>query len=171
MVEEGLIYERFLMERLLVHEVEAWEGLVWHRVKEFMGRHDVPESGKEQLMREWRGNCWKRLDTNIHAVDARMERAKAEISSLPSNELQRTLKSVLEAAHDGIRSAWQSVIEQLVDTPTPSASSSSTPGSRFNEDIQERARQVDHNGPYYSPARREQERRLQQEMACRLNKE
>jgi hypothetical protein len=44
--------------------------------------------------------------------------------------LQRTLNVRLEEAHDEIRGAWQSVIERLVDTPTPSVSS--TPSRRFN---------------------------------------
>jgi hypothetical protein len=139
-VEEGLIDERCLMEKLLVYEVKAWEGLVWNRIKEFMDRNDVPESGKEQLMREWRGNCWKRLDANIGALDARMERAKVEISALSSNELQRTLNSKLKGVHDAIRSDWKSVIRQLVDTPilAPSssvASASSLLVDRFNLDV------------------------------------
>jgi hypothetical protein len=52
-----------------------------------------------------------------------MERAKAKISTLPSNELQRTLNSQLQNVHDDIRRAWQSAIERLVHSPTPSASS------------------------------------------------
>ena len=127
MVEAGFIDERCLVEKLLVYEVEAWEGLVWDRVKEFMGRNDVPESGKERLMREWRGNCWKRLEANMRAMEDRMKRAKAKITS---NKLQTTLDSITSYE---IRSAWQSLIERLVDTPTPSASS--TLGSRFNEDM------------------------------------
>jgi hypothetical protein len=44
-----------------------------------MSRNDVPEYGKKRLTREWRGNCWKRLDADIRAMDTRMERVKAEI--------------------------------------------------------------------------------------------
>jgi Ribonuclease G/E len=125
-VEEGLIDERLLIEKLFVYEVEAWDGLVGNWVKEFMSRNDVPESEKERLTREWRGNCWKRLDTNTRAMDARMEDVKAEISALPSNELQRTLNSKLKDVHNEIRGAWQSVIEQLIDTPTLSTSNPSS---------------------------------------------
>jgi hypothetical protein len=163
-VEEGLIEERFLMEKLLVYEVEAWEERVRNLVEEFMGRSDVPESGKERLTREWRGNCWKRLDTNIRAMDARMERAKAEISALPSNKLQSTLNSNLNYVHNEIRRAWRSVIERLVYTPTLSASS--TPGSRFSQDLQKLAHRIDRFS-----AQPDQERRWHQEMACRLKKE
>jgi hypothetical protein len=169
-VEERLIYERCLMEKLLVHEVEAWEGLVWNRVKEFIGRNDVPESEKVRLTREWRGNCWKRLDANIRAMDTRMERVKAKISALPSNTLQRTLNVRLEEAHDEIREAWQSVIERLVDTPTPSVSS--TPSSRFNRDVRRRAErnEFDRDWGMTPPAQQEQERQYL-EIARQLKKE
>jgi hypothetical protein len=164
-VEKWLIDERFLMEKLLVYEVEAWEGLVWNRVKEFMGRNDVPESGKEQLRREWRGNCWKSLNTNIRAMDARMERAKSKISAPSSNELQPTLHSRCEGLHDKIRIAWQSLIERFVDTPTPSASS--TPWSRFDEDVQGHVLDT----VYWWSDNRQQAYRQHPEMARRLKKE
>jgi hypothetical protein len=102
-----------------------------------------------------------------------MEIAKAKISALPNNELQRALNSKFKDVHDEIRGAWQSVIKRLSDTPTPSASNSSTPGSRFNDDIQMHAQRID--GYRWlmppSPARLEQERRWHTEMALRLKKE
>ena len=72
-----------------------------------------------------------------------------------------------------IRRDWQSVIKRLIDTPTPSASNSSTPGSRFNDDVQRHARRIDGLGRIrdYSLARLEQERRWHTEMAGRLKKE
>jgi hypothetical protein len=100
-----------------------------------------------------------------------MERVKVEISALPSHELRRTLNSELKDVHDEIRRDWQSVIERLVDTPTPSALS--TPGTRFNEGIQQRAKRIDDHGRRrgYSLARLEKERRQHHEMARRLKKE
>jgi hypothetical protein len=129
-----------------------------------MNRDDVSASGKARLKREWQGNCWKRLDANIRAMDARMERAKAEISALPSNKLQSTLNSNLVYVHNEIRSAWRHVMERLVHNPTRSASS--TIGSRSSRDLQRLAQRIDRFSP-----QPEQERRWHQEMACRLKKE
>jgi hypothetical protein len=170
-VEKALIDERSLMERLHVYEVEAWEGLVWNRVKEFMDRNDVPESGKERLTREWRGNCWKRLNANIRAMDARIEHAKVKISALPSNELQSTLNSQLKGAHDDIRRDWQSVIERLVDTSMPPSSSTPCQWPRFSGAVQEHAEGIREGWLMPDSAGREQERKLDQEMARRLKKE
>jgi hypothetical protein len=162
-VEEGLIEERCLMEKLLVFEVEVWEELVWNQVGEFIGRNDVPESEKGRLTREWRGNCWKRLDANIRAMDSRMESAKAEINALPSNELQRTLNSKFKDVHEEIRIAWHSVVERFVDTATPSASSTQ---SHFSL-----VRISRYRWPEPSPAQQEQDRRQYKETAHRLKKE
>ena len=158
----GLDHERFLMEMLLVYEVEVWEEqLVWNRVKEFMDRDDVPKSETERLTREWRGNCWKRLNTNLRAMDARMERAKA---ALPNND--RDLQREFNILHSVIRKAWQDVFERLDhDTLTPSASS--TLWTRFNDNVRRKSsarllapRELD-----------EQARRQHDEMAHRLKKE
>jgi hypothetical protein len=137
-IDKRLIDERCLVEKLLLYEVEVWEGLLWNRVKEFIARNDVPKPGKEQLTREWRGNCWKRLNANILALDARMEAAKAG-PELSSHELQHIK---LEDAHKEIRGAWQSVVERMVDTMTSSTSSTGTPGYRFNKDVQEDAKLI-----------------------------
>ena len=163
-VEEGLILERYVMEILLVYEVEVWEELVWDRVKKFMDRDDVPKSEKGRLTREWRGNRWKRLNTNIRAMDARMDAAKAEVSALPSTKLQ--LESHMEVWHYEIQEAWQSVIERLDhDTLTPSASS--TLGTRFNEAL--------HDQRFVhlqtTPELAEPQRRQHDEIARRLKKE
>jgi hypothetical protein len=94
-----------------------------------------------------------------------MERAKTKISAAalpPSSELQRTLNSKLENLHNEIRRAWQSVIKRLVDTPTHLPSP--TPGSRFDEDVQQRIIE----GSWGMPST---QRKQHQEMARRLKKE
>ena len=163
MVERGLIDKRCLVEKLLVYEVEAWEALVWNGVKEFTARNDMPESGKEQLTWEWRGNCWKRLEANIRAMDERMEDVKEALSG---NEVQHRK---LGEVHDESRDAWQSVIELMVDTPTPSASS--TPGYRFNEDVQELEHASQQIESDMEQVEKEQNRRWHTEMTCQLKKE
>jgi hypothetical protein len=54
-VENGLIFERYLMEKLLVFEVEAWEGLVWNRVKE--ARRQYSCHGRSNGTCEGGGQC------------------------------------------------------------------------------------------------------------------
>jgi hypothetical protein len=167
-IEERLVDERLLMEKLLVYEIETWEGLVWNRVEIFMGRIDVPASEKERLTKEWRRNCWKRLDTNIRAMDARLGAARRAFSALPSNELQSALNSKLEHEHDELRRIWQSVIEGLADTTTPTWPP--TPASRFQNDIRRHAGKM--NCRYLSTMRAvEQERQQYWDMTCRLQKE
>jgi hypothetical protein len=73
-VERALIPERARMEMLLVYEVDEWEGKLRNVTREFIRREDVQE--KERVERERKANCWKRLDANIRAMDARMKAAK-----------------------------------------------------------------------------------------------
>ena len=65
--------EQYFMEMLLVCEVREWEKLFWDKFKAFLveiGKYRVEE--KERLTREWRANCWKRLNPQIHAALKRM---------------------------------------------------------------------------------------------------
>ena len=65
--------ERHYMELLLVCEVREWEQLFWNKFKAFLeqiGSDRVEE--KERLTREWRTNCWKRLDPQMDAALERM---------------------------------------------------------------------------------------------------
>jgi hypothetical protein len=64
-VERLLIWERYMMEMLLLYEVKEWEELFWDKLKAFLDwidqdRVDVIHV-KEILTREWKANCWKRL--------------------------------------------------------------------------------------------------------------
>ena len=71
--EEMLGREHFYMELLLLCEVRGWEQLFWNKFKAFLvkiGNDRVQE--KERLTREWRGNCWKRLSTQMDAALKRM---------------------------------------------------------------------------------------------------
>ena len=62
------------MEMLLVCEVRGWEQLFWDKFKAFLdqiGNDRVEE--KKRLEREWRTNCWKRLDSQMRAALKRLE--------------------------------------------------------------------------------------------------
>ena len=68
-IEELLFSEQYLMELLLVYEVNEWEELYWQKLKSFLdqiGNDRVEE--KERLTREWRADCWRRLNSQMHAA-------------------------------------------------------------------------------------------------------
>ena len=71
--QEILGQEQFFMELLLICEVKEWEQLFWNKFKAFLdqiGNDRVEE--KERLTKEWRANCWKRLNPQMHAALKRM---------------------------------------------------------------------------------------------------
>ena len=69
-IEGMLLREKFLMEMLLVYEVNRWEALFWNKLEAFLdqiGNDRVEE--KERVKREWRANCWKmRLNPQMQAA-------------------------------------------------------------------------------------------------------
>ena len=68
-IEELLLRERYFMDLLLLYEVNEWEWLFWNKFNTFLdqiGSGRVEE--KERLTREWRANCWKRLNPQMHAA-------------------------------------------------------------------------------------------------------
>jgi hypothetical protein len=58
------------MEMLLVYEVIDWEQLFWNKFEAFLDQIDRVEV-KERLTREWRADCWKRLNRQMHAAEKR----------------------------------------------------------------------------------------------------
>ena len=165
-IELLFIDERCWVEKLLVFEVERWEEQVMEMVQEFVGRDGVPE--KERLMREWRANCWKRLDTNIRAMDARMEDAKSKANAGASEVRSKKW----HGAHFDLRYHWQSVVERFVESSTPSPLLS-MPSYRLDCDVREIVR---HSTPFWwtYDVNAAQQRRVQrhlEEMASRLEKE
>ena len=60
------------MDLLLLYEVNEWEWLFWNKLQAFLdniGKDRVEE--KERLMREWRADCWRRLNPQMHAAQKR----------------------------------------------------------------------------------------------------
>ena len=73
-IERRLVREQYLMELLLLYEVKEWEELFWNKFKAFLdqiGNDRVEE--KERLTREWRADCWKRLNPQMHAAVKRLD--------------------------------------------------------------------------------------------------
>jgi hypothetical protein len=75
-IEQMLDREEYYMELLLlVYEVKEWEQLFWNKFKAFRdqtGSDRVEE--KERWTREWRANCWKRLNSQMHAAQKMLQK-------------------------------------------------------------------------------------------------
>ena len=68
--EALLFWEQYLMELLLLYEVKEWERLFWNTFLDQIG--SCPGEVGERLKREWRANCWKRLNPQMHAAVKRL---------------------------------------------------------------------------------------------------
>ena len=71
-IERMLLREQYLMDLLLLYEVNERERLFWNKFKTFLdqiGNDRVEE--KERLTREWRADCWRRLNPQMHAAQKR----------------------------------------------------------------------------------------------------
>ena len=105
-VKEMLGYEQWAMELLLVCEVKEWEQLFWNKFKSFLDQISKYRVGEtERLTREWRVNCWKRLNSQM---DAAMERlAGVDDFRHKDRELKR------------LREEWASCIRQFFEGGKP----------------------------------------------------
>ena len=76
-IEEQLSWEQWMMELLLLYEVNEWEQLFWNKLKALLDQiaNDRVEV-KERLVREWRADCWKRLNPQMHAAEKRLANDK-----------------------------------------------------------------------------------------------
>ena len=92
-VNEMLSLEQYCMELLLVVEVREWEELFWDKFKAFLDQiaNDRVEE-KERLTREWRANCWKRLNPQMHSALKRM----ADVDDMKDKHEDSALKSLNE---------------------------------------------------------------------------
>jgi hypothetical protein len=72
-IKQQLGWEQCMMEMLLVYEVIEWEQRFWNRFEAFLDQigNDRVEV-KERLTREWRADCWRRLNPQMHAAEKRL---------------------------------------------------------------------------------------------------
>jgi hypothetical protein len=70
-IERQLYWELYLMELLLLYEAREWEQLFWNNLKAILDQTDRVEV-KERLTREWRADCWKRLNPQMQASRKRL---------------------------------------------------------------------------------------------------
>ena len=78
-MEDQLVLERGVMELMLLYEVMEWEQIFWNRLKALLDEigNDRVEV-KERLTREWRADCWRRLNPQMHAAEKRLADYKSE---------------------------------------------------------------------------------------------
>jgi hypothetical protein len=161
-----LIDEWRWMEILLVYELERWEEQLWERRKGFVGAYSAQE--KQRLAREWRGNCWKRLDATIRAMDARIDAAGPKANS---NEHDINISGKWRDTRGDTQRAWQAVMERFVDRE-PSSSSPSIPLQRLEEGIGQITKPGEPPQPRVGDGLSvEQVGKQREEMASRLRRE
>ena len=103
-VKEMLGQEQCAMELLLVCEVRKWEQLFWNKFESFLvqiSKYRVGET--ERLTREWKANCWKRLNKQMDAAQKRMADVDM-VSSWIGNEWAACISQFFEEVQnpDGI---------------------------------------------------------------------
>ena len=68
-IEQLLFSEQYMMELLLLYEVVRWERLFWNEFKAFLDQIDSGRAEEEErLMGEWRADCWRRLNPQMHSA-------------------------------------------------------------------------------------------------------
>ena len=100
-VKEMVDEEQWVMELLLVWEVKEWEQLFWIKFKSFLvqiSKYRVGET--ERLTREWRLNCWKRLNTQRDAALKRMADVDDRILKHLGEQWEFSISQFFEGVED-----------------------------------------------------------------------
>ncbi|KAF8799336.1 hypothetical protein BYT27DRAFT_6867385 [Phlegmacium glaucopus] len=104
-MERRLFWEHYLMELLLLYEVKEWEQLFWNKLENVLdqvGNDRVEEKGG--LTREWRANCWKRLNAQVHAAEKRLaDLDKGNRWDRTREKLQRGWASLISQFFEGVK--------------------------------------------------------------------
>lgn len=117
-IELMLMWERCLMEHLLIYEVRGLEEQLLVEMRRVY-KQLVRKSDKARLMKEWRANCWKRLDAESGAMNARMNAAARKLDDRSKIHMDLNLEDRYPYKQwtDRIRKAWVTIIERYVGTP------------------------------------------------------
>jgi hypothetical protein len=110
-VETQLAEALWRMELLLVNEMERWEEYLWANVQKFVGRDDVLVKG--QVFKEWKAGFRRRLETDMRAIDSRMDAAslQVKVANIHSDELSRKWQSVHDAINEPSRTSPSGFLE------------------------------------------------------------
>ena len=98
-VNEMVDKERCVMELLLIYEVREWERRFWKKFEAFRDQIDGDrKEEKRRLTREWRANCWKRLDIQKHAALKRI----ADLDITDKDHLLEEWESSIRLLSEGV---------------------------------------------------------------------
>ena len=95
--------ERSYMELLLIYETRKWEELFWNKFKAFLDQIEKDRvEEKERLTREWRANCWKRLNTQMHAALKRFADVDMKMKDWILKDLGNRWASLIGELFEGV---------------------------------------------------------------------
>ncbi|KAF8799337.1 hypothetical protein BYT27DRAFT_7264029 [Phlegmacium glaucopus] len=123
-MEDLLFQEQYLMELLLLYEVKEWEQRFWNKLKAFLDQlaNDRMEE-RERLTREWRADCWKRLNPQMHAAEKRL-------ADLGKNNYQ-------DYTREKVHTVWASYIGLFEGVETPNSEVLSEIQLRMENEIED----------------------------------
>ena len=102
-VKEMLRVEQYSMEVLLVCEVREWEQLFWNKFKVFLDQIDNDRlEEKERLTREWRADCWRRLNPQMQAALKRLADVDSECTDWFLEILDDNWASLINQFFEGV---------------------------------------------------------------------
>ena len=111
-----LMEERCRMEMLLIEEVRRWEHKLLDQMRQLLNELET-RPAKNHLVSIWSSNCWRRLKSEMRAMEARMEEARVKGPWISQIRVR-------------VHTAWEDVLEQYVGSagsqslPSPSLPSS-----------------------------------------------
>ena len=114
-VKMMLCQEWIDMELLLVCEMKEWERLFWNKFKSFLvqiSKYRVGET--ERLTREWRANCWKRLNKQMDPALKRL----ADVDDFKGKDwglirLRKEWASCIRLFFEGVTNPYGITLPQL----------------------------------------------------------
>ena len=114
-IEWQLLEEQWLMEMLLLYEVNQWERLFWNKLKAILDQieNDRVEV-KGRLTREWRADCWRRLNIQMHAAQKRLTDDKGYVGLL-SDQWASSISRFFEGAENPNSISLRREIESQID--------------------------------------------------------
>ena len=113
-IEEMLYLERYLIGLLLLYEVMGWEQLFLNKFKAFrdqIGNDRAEEKGR--LTREWKANCWKRLNPQIHAAQKRSENENDDWVEILDQQWTNSISQLIEGVEIPNPTSLSELVEKM----------------------------------------------------------
>ena len=121
-INEILNTEHYFMELLLLYEVNEWEQLFFNKLKDFwdqIGNDRLGVEEKERMTREWRANCWKRLNPQMRAAVKRLPNFPTWTWTTYQQRPRDWVPTFPVQSVDVLQRKWETLIRQLCEGPGP----------------------------------------------------